>query len=437
MAYDISSLLASDGKVCPVCGRAHAGKLRDCLIGDGVLSRLPEMIRKHGGTRAFVLCDRQTYGAAGERVCALLDGELIPYDLHVIERHHPMPDERIVGEALMHCSSEDDIVVAVGGGVINDTCKIVAAAKNVPDIIVATAPSMDGFASATSSMDRGGLKVSLNSKCPEVVIGDTAVLAGSPVHMILSGIGDMLAKFVSIAEWRISHLINGEYYCPVVADIVEKALNKCVKNALTATQGNKDALASVMEGLVISGLCMNYAGISRPASGTEHYISHIIDMRALEFGTPSDYHGIQCGIASLTTIRAYKRLAEITPDREKALEYVRGFDLGEWRRHLSERLGRAAEPIVALDEKERKYDVEKHAERLERIIANWDGIRKIIDGLPEADDIEGFMKEIGHPTSPNEIGVSEEDWSDAFVMAKDIRDKYVLGRLMWDLGELK
>lgn len=436
MSYDINSLIASDGGVCPACGKVHSGRLRDCLIGDGVLSRLPDIVRKYGGTRAYVLCDRDTYNAAGERVCDILADSCIPYDLHVIERTHPLPDERTVGEAVMYLEPADDIVIAVGGGVINDTCKIVAAMRNLPDIIVGTAPSMDGFASATSSMERGGLKVSLDSKCPEVVIGDTDVLSRAPKRLILSGIGDMLAKYVSIAEWRISHLINGEYYCPVIADMVRESLDKVVKNAAAAVSGDKTAASSVMEGLVVSGLTMNYAGISRPASGMEHYISHITDMRALEFGTPSDYHGIQCGIAALTCIREYKKLACEDIDKARALEAVQEFDTDAWNEHLRERLGRGAEAIIQLDSRERKNDKEKHAARLERIIRNIGGIREIIDGLPDPDRLEEFMKMIGHPTTPEEIGVSREDYRDAFIMAKDIRDKYVLGKLLWDLGKL-
>ena len=434
MAYDISTLIENDGRLCPVCGRIHSGKLRDCAVGEGVIRILPALIRKYGGTRAFVLCDRDTYRAAGEQVCSLLESEGIPYDLHVIGRTHPVPDERIVGEAFMYCGNNDDIIIAVGGGVINDTCKIVASAKNVPDIIVATAPSMDGFASATSSMERGGLKVSLGSKCPDAVIGDTDILSRAPVHLIRSGIGDMLAKYVSVVEWRLSHLINGEYYCSEIAGMVEQSLEKCVKNAPLAIQGDRKAIEAVMEGLVVSGLTMNYAGVSRPASGMEHYISHITDMRALEFGTPSDLHGIQCGISALTVIRAYEVLARITPDREKALRHAAEFDTEAWYAHLRERLGRAADALIELDGKERKYDVGKHAARLERIIENWDGVRKIIASLPDSLGLEEFMTGIGHPTEPGEIGISPEDWREAFTMAKDIRDKYGLGMLLWDIG---
>lgn len=436
MNYDLKSLMQNDGFVCPSCGRTHRGLLKDCFIGDGVMAKVTELVKKYGGKKPFVLCDTLTYEAAGEWVCRLLDEAEIPYALHVIQRIKPSPDEKIVGEAVMHCPLDCDLVIAVGGGVINDTGKILAAAKNVPQIIVATAPSMDGFASASSSMERSGLKVSLNSKCPDAVIGEAEILANAPAHMIRSGIGDMLAKYVSIAEWQIANLIVGDYYCETIANIVTNALDLCVKAGAKAVQGDRKAVCTVMEGLVLSGLAMNYAEISRPASGMEHYISHIIDMRALEFGTPSDFHGIQCGIGALMTIRAYEQLMQQRPEPTAAREYAASFDLEGWYEYLREKLGHGAEAIIAGDLKEKKYDSAKHAERLAKIVTNWGNIQRICSKMPRSADLARFMKEIGHPTTGEEIGLTEEDMADAFFMAKDIRDKYVLGRLLWDLGKL-
>ena len=434
MKHDISSLILHDGEICPSCGRRHFGKLGECIIGDGVLSSLPEVLSRFGAKKPYVLCDRLTYRAAGEQVCGILSGSGIDFVLHIIEREHPAPDEKLVGEALMYCPNSCDCVIAVGGGVINDTGKVIASAKNVPDIIVGTAPSMDGFASATSSMERGGLKISLDTKCPDTVIGDTSILASAPAHMICSGIGDMLAKYVSLVEWRIANVILDEYYCPVVADMVKDALDTCVKEAKAAVSGDKAAISAVLEGLVISGLAMNYAGVSRPASGMEHYISHIIDMRALEFGTPWDLHGIQCGIATLETVRAYEKLVTMTPDVESALRHAREFDLQGWNEHLRERLGKGAELVIAGDLRERKYDLAKHEQRIRRIAEKWDEITEIIRTLPSSARLESFMRDIGHPTSFTELGLTDEDTREAFLMAKDIRDKYVLGKLMWDMG---
>jgi len=436
MEYNLDWLMKNDGFACD-CGRRHFGLLKDCIIGEDALTRLPEMVRKHGGTHPFVLCDRETFAAAGEKACALLKEAGIGYTLHIINRTKPAPDERIVGEAVMFCDAKCDTVIAVGGGVINDTGKILAAARNCPDIYVSTAPSMDGFASASSSMEREGLKVSLNSRCPDVVIGDAEILAAAPVHMIRSGIGDMTAKYVSLVEWQIAALLLGEYYCPTAAEIVKRALAVCVENGAAAVAGDKTAVCRLTEGLVMSGLAMNYAGISRPASGMEHYISHILDMRALEFGTPADLHGIQCGIASLITVEAYEKLAEIIPDREKALAYVSRFSMDVWEKGLRTLLGHGAEAMIAGEKKEGKYDPVKHTLRLEMILQNWDRILQIASALPSAAELRGFFVSIGHPTSGTEIGLPPADMQNAFLAAANIRDKYVLGRLLWDLGILE
>lgn len=436
MKYDLNSMMQSGEFVCPSCGKTHRGLLKDCFIGDGVMAKLPELVRKYGSRKPFVLCDTLTYEAAGEWVCRILDEAKIPYDLHVVQRIRPEPNEMLIGEAVMYCPLDCDMVIAVGGGVINDTGKVVAAAKKVPQIVVATAPSMDGFASASSSMERSGLKVSLNTKCPDAVIAEAEIIAKAPVHMIRSGIGDMLAKYVSIAEWKIANIVVGDFYCETIAELVRTALDKCVKSAKAAVDGDKEAVCAVMEGLVLSGMAMNYAEISRPASGMEHYISHIIDMRALEFGTPADFHGIQCGIGTLMTIRAYEEFMQQRPEPTAAREYAYSFDLDAWNEHLREKLGHGAEAIIALDKKEQKYAPAKHAERFAKIVTNWGEIQRIASTMPRSADLARFMKEIGHPTTGEEIGLTEEEMADAFFMAKDIRDKYVLGRLMWDLGKM-
>ena len=439
MNPSLEYLIENDGFVCPSCGRKHFGKLKKCVVGENALDSLPGIV-KSLGTHPFILCDRDTYAAAGEKVCALLNSAAIPCKLHIIERKHPAPDDRIVGEALMWIDKSCDLVIAVGGGVINDTCKIIATAYGVPDIIVATAPSMDGFASATSSMERCGFKISIDSKCPEVVIGDTEVLADAPKKLIRSGIGDMLAKYISIVEWRLGELIRGEYFCPYIAGLVQTSLAEVVTNGEAALSGDRESCGKVMRGLVLGGLGMNYAGISRPASGMEHYVSHVLDMRALEFGSPSDLHGIQCGVGTLMTLKGYEILTELikdTIDREAALSSVAEFDREAWFAVLREKFGKGADSMIANELREGKWDKESHKTRLDFIIAHREEILGIIADLPKYSDILGFMKRTGLPTNAEELGVSREELRDAFLMAKDIRDKYVLGRLLWDLGLLE
>ena len=205
--------------------------------------------------------------------------------------------------------------------------------------------------------------------------------------------------------------------------------------AKAAVNGDPDAVGTLTEGLILTGLAMRCAGVSRPASGGEHYISHIRDMRALAFGTPADLHGIQCGVAVLPVLRLYAALREITPDRAKALAHARAFDYGEHAAAMRRFIGEGAEAMIDLESREGKYDKDKHAARLDIILSRWEEILSVIAVLPAAEELAAFYRAIGFPDSPAAIGMGADEVRTALRFAGDIRDKYVLPRLLWDLGE--
>ena len=416
------------------CGKEHTFS-SEVMIGEGVLKEIPQILKKYNTKKVFFLADKNTYIAAGKAVEEIIKKEEMVVASYIFQADELEPNEVNVGLAIMHYEADCDVIIGVGSGVINDISKIVANVSNKPYIIVATAPSMDGYASATSSMTRNGLKISLPSKCADVIIGDLDVLCEAPMKLMISGLGDMLAKYVSICEWRISALINGEYYCEEIAKLVRSSLKRCVDNAAGLLQRDKEAVKAVFEGLVVCGVAMKYAGISRPASGCEHYMSHVWDMRGAEFGHPVALHGIQCGVATLIIVKMYEKLIEITPDRQRALNYVDEFDYGKWSVVLKEFLGKAADSMIALEAKEQKYNKESHKVRLDFIINHWDEILQIIkEELPSSEALEILFEQIGAPKSLQEIGVDEAILPLTFEATKDIRDKYVLSRLCWDLG---
>lgn len=420
------------------CGKIHSAQIDECIVEKNAVNMLPDVLKKYGCKKAFIVADLNTYKAAGERVCAVLNVGNIPYSKHIFATTDLEPNETAVGSVIMHFDKKCDIVIGVGSGVINDISKILANVTDRKYIIIATAPSMDGYASATSSVTRDGLKISLNSKCANVVIGDTDILTNAPLHMLKSGLGDMLAKYVSICEWRISNIITGEYYCEKVAALIREALKKCVENADKLLDRDETAVQAVFEGLVLGGVAMNFAGLSRPASGVEHYFSHIWDMRGEEFKTPVDLHGIQCAIGTLMALKIYEKVKLVTPDKNKATAYVKNFSYEEWKGTLKSFLGKAADAMIEIEEKEQKYSVEKHSERFDIIADNWNKILKIInEELPPSKEIENLLDKIDAPKSPSQINIDEKDNSTAFKATKDIRDKYVLSRLAWDLGVIE
>ena len=166
------------------CGKEHDIAIDDVVIGKGVLAHLPEFVAKYNAQKPFILADRNTYKAAGERVVQQLNRCGIAHCAYIFQSENLEPDEQAVGSAVMHFDSSCDLIIGVGSGVINDIGKILSNVTGRRYIIVGTAPSMDGYASATSSMSRDGLKVSLPSRCADVIIGDTDILKNAPAHML-------------------------------------------------------------------------------------------------------------------------------------------------------------------------------------------------------------------------------------------------------------
>ncbi len=419
------------------CGKKHSVDIYEVVTGANAIDRLGEFIAHFGAKRPFLLADKNTFAAAGDKVTAILERKTIPYSTYIFQQENLEPDESAVGSAVMHFDAACDLIIGIGSGVVNDIGKILSNITGKKYIIVATAPSMDGYASATSSMSMDGLKVSLPSRCADVIIGDTEVLKNAPLHMLRAGLGDILAKYVSVAEWRIAHIITGEYYCEQVAQLIRDTLKRCVEHAVGLMKRDDRAVEAVFEGLVVSGIAMAYAGVSRPASGVEHYFSHIWDMRGLEFGTKVDLHGIQCAMATLQAVKLYEQVKKMPPDAAAAREYVARFSYDDWKTALRKFLGNSAETMIRQEEREQKYDKSTHPARLEKIIANWDNIVQILnEELPTYDQLAELLNKVGISENLETIGVDSETARLTFRATKDIRDKYVLSRLAWDLGIL-
>jgi glycerol-1-phosphate dehydrogenase [NAD(P)+] len=257
------------------------------------------------------------------------------------------------------------------------------------------------------------------------------------MRMLWAGLGDMVAKYVALCEWRISHIVTGEYYCEDVAGLMRAALRKLMAVSDRITSRDPDAIAAIAEGLVLAGIGMAYAQISRPASGLEHYFSHMWEMMALERGVPYDLHGIQVGVGTLLSMKIYRKLLSdgTRPDRQRAEAHMRAFDRAEWEAQVRRIFGKTADEIIAIEDKTRKNDPTRHARRLDNIIAHWDDILAIIrEELPDYDWLYGVMAATGMPLTPADIDIPTGDVVNAFIGARDIRDKYLSCSLLWDMG---
>lgn len=438
-AMTLPELLRPEGHAC-ACGRRHETELRALYLGAGTLLALPEALSTAGCTKLFVVSDAHTDAVAGARVRELLNQALFPYTFYVFppQSGNLEPDERAVGALLMAFDPSCDAVLAVGSGVINDCCKTLAHAVKVPSMTVATAPSMDGYASDSASMVQEHVKVSLYNACPTWIIADTDLLTSAPEDMLRAGLGDMLAKYVSLCEWRISHLVTGEFYCPNIAALMRASLEKIRAHAGGLLRREEAAVCSVMEGLTLSGVAMSFAKSSRPASGLEHYFSHLWEMKALRGMLPPSLHGVQVGVGTCLTLKLYEHIRTLKPDREKSERRMAAFSQDAWETQMRSLFGKeTAREIIALESRAHKNSPQKHAQRLDLLFMHWKEIQAFIEEeLPHAAEIVGLMQTLHMATTPEDIGISREDAVDALLGSREIRDKYLTSSMLWDLGEL-
>ena len=178
---------------------------------------------------------------------------------------------------------EVDIIIGFGGGASLDVAKLIARDSNLDWISVPTAASHDGIASEVASVSQGGYKYSVKCKGPLAVIADISIISKAPSRLKLAGLGDIICKTSSLAEWKLAHEIKNESFDEEVYSIVENALTSVLKD---------DSFETLVRAEIDAGRAMSIFGSSRPCSGTEHAISHAMDR------IDSELHGLQVAFAT-------------------------------------------------------------------------------------------------------------------------------------------
>ena len=393
------------------CGRTHRCDIDLVDIGRGAIERLPESVNKF--ENILLVADSNTYAVCGERVSALL-GDKIKNACLFVTDDLLVPDEAAIGAVREKMTLETDLILGIGSGVINDICKYVSFFAGVKCGIVATAPSMDGFASSGAAMILGGMKVTETTHAPALIIGDTEVLKNAPAEMIRSGYADIIGKYSALNDWKLSQLINGEYLCAEVYDLVLEKTNLIRSLAKDIAERKSEAIEELMRDLVLIGVTLTLLSTTRPGSGSEHHLSHYFEITGLIEDKPYFLHGTDVGYSTIVTARLREELRAIkTPEfssvsdetREKCYEKIYGKIAGEVS-DLQKSAGRYANPVN-----------EVYREK-------WSDVLAILNECPTAAEIEEMLTDCGFDLSLFEKMYGAEKIQNGVWFAKDLKDRY-------------
>lgn len=406
---DLRALL-EDMQDCP-CGKEHSCPIDSVVIGPGAINKLAALCFEYRSV--LIVSDHNTFDVAGDMVLYALRNQSIA-QLTLGDRGKLLiPDEDAISAIENALSDGIELVIGIGSGVINDLCKYVSFKANLPYYIVATAPSMDGYASVGAALILNGMKVTVNARPPKAIIADSEVLAKAPFDMIKAGYGDIIGKFSCLGDWKLSALINGEYFCEKVYNLTYKTTEEVKNLAEGIKKRDEKAIARLMEALVTVGIAMSLVGNSRPASGSEHHLSHFFEITGIL--DKKDYfpHGIDVAYSAVETAKLREQMLSKTPKR-------REFDKALWEKEIRRIYSTSAEEVIALQERLGWYEKDDSAE----VLAKWDEALKIMKNMPSSEEFISMIEAVGLDYKEFEKLYGEEKIADALLYAKDLKDRY-------------
>ena len=374
------------------CGRTHKMETQFCVLEGGCLKNLSAYMEQNGiQGYSVAVYDENTYQATADRHPKVDAQVILPaQDLHANEHGVELLMERL--------PKETEIIIAIGSGTIHDISRYCAHKRNVDFVSCPTAASVDGFCSSVAAMTWNGCKKTLTAVAPGIVVADLDIIKNAPIRLAKSGFGDMIGKYVSLADWKIGNLLTGEFYCDTIAELTRQATENVLESSEGIASGDVNAYEKLMYGLLMSGLAMQMIGNSRPASGAEHHISHFIEMCPPSAENNSDaLHGEKVGVGTLLAIKEYRRLASLPQPICK-----------DYETFSEELITNIFGDVLAsgiLDENRNDVAGQITAEMLK---TKWNAICEVISQLPDLKQLEDLYQKLAVKSTLADIGVSPE-----------------------------
>ncbi len=398
------------------------------VIADDAAGRLAEYL-KESGKRPLLICDERTRTAwpldEVLRAAGVFEVLVLPGD--------PVADEAFVAR-VESVLKPRHLPLALGSGTLTDIVRFAAFRAGMDWVSLPTAPSVDGFVSSVAAMTWGGAKISSPASPPAALFALPSVLASAPQALIAAGVGDILGKFTSVADWKLGALLYGEPYSEARAAQTLALARRVAGLAEAVGKGEREAVRELMDALIESGLIMLEQGDSRPASGSEHHIAHVWEMKLIREGRTPVLHGAKVGVASLYAARFWKRIADATPEQVQTwTENARAPRPDDDEAVIRAGFGGAAASLLESRKSFKPWTDGSFGALLRHAAGRWDELRAIAAEVPSPEQLEAWLKACGGPTAPGELGLAG-DLDEGLRLGPYLRDRFTVARLLTLLG---
>ena len=412
MRVDINKFIGFCG-----CGKEHKIMVKDIIIESEAIKKLSMIMEKEGFKNITIICDENTYAAAGEEI-----KEIIPKGKFINLKSENLHANEIAVQKVYECLAvENDVLIALGSGTIHDITRYVAYNKDIPFISVPTAASVDGFVSTVAAMTWRGYKKTFTAVSPIYVVADTDIFKEAPYRLTASGVSDLIGKYTALVDWKISSIVIGEYICNKVCNMEIDAVNKLCECVDDLVLGKSEAYEQLMYALILSGLAMQIIGNSRPASGSEHHMSHLWEMEVINKHLDA-YHGEKVSVGLILVMEEYKKIKKSIENGRCRVKKYYGLE-----EDILKEVFKSREMYDSIM-KENTPDPLLNVNKV--ILQNrLESIAEILEKLPTLDFVKNTLKRAKAVTTLEEIGLSNDVKQNSIRVLPYVRNRLTLMRI--------
>ncbi|WP_281532187.1 sn-glycerol-1-phosphate dehydrogenase [Anaerocolumna aminovalerica] len=404
------------------CGKIHSCDIKDVIVEKGALNQLTNLTQMYHNI--LLVADQNTYAICGKESQMLLRNKVV--DVLVYEGYDILvPNEEAIQKLTDNVTDKTDLIIGIGSGVLNDLCKYVSFTKKLPYFIIATAPSMDGYASNAAAMIIENMKITYEAHVPSVIIADVDILKNAPIELIKSGYGDIIGKYSALNDWKLSRIVKNEYFCEYVYDLTYQMVKSTEELGCRLLERDEYSIKTLMEALIIVGIAMSYVGNSRPASGSEHHLSHYFEVVGLLNHEPYFLHGIDVAYSTIITTKLRKELLKIVIPKQ-----ITEFSKNKWKEEIHTIYSEAGPGIINLQNSLGWYE---DPNKMKIYTDHWKEIRKVLSETPDSEDIIKILDQVKLSYDDFEFLYGEEKIKDGIWYAKDLKNRYTVLWMYYDL----
>jgi len=249
-------------------------------------------------------------------------------------------------------------------------------------------------------------------------------------------VGDLAARSICNADWKLSHFIRGGYFCPLPYEMTAENERQVHASARGIAHRETQAITFLGEAILKSGLSMTILhGETSPSSGAEHVISHFWDLLTHTRHLPKNLHGTQVGVGTIIMLAFYEYMRKIDPGKIDPRQVIRRRPpVDDLLRENQARYGKAA-PIFNEVVKTKYLTDDALADRIRWVQNHWEQLwNAVTPYAPPLESIREPLHQAGMPMSLSAVHRSKEDAMEALIKGPQYRSRYTLLDLAWELG---